>query len=88
MAARPFIDNFTPGYMERVMHMFPKQGANQPWVNTQDYARDKKMFSRSPTEDGALVFNHRKSNTRGNSPHLTPKGKRPHRDGMARTGSN
>jgi monooxygenase len=63
MAGRPFIDNFTPGYMERVMHLFPKQGANEPWVNTQDYGRDKKMFRQAPIDDGVLVFNHRTLNT-------------------------
>ncbi len=57
MAIRPFIDNFTPGYIERVMHLFPKQGASEPWVNTQDYGRERKMFSRAPIEDGVLDFN-------------------------------
>ncbi len=62
MATRPFVDNFTPGYMERAMHLFPKQGAHEPWVNTQDYGRDKKMFRRRSFEDGALVFDHCTSN--------------------------
>jgi cation diffusion facilitator CzcD-associated flavoprotein CzcO len=62
MASRPFIENFTPGYMERVMHLFPKQGANEPWVNTQDYGRDRKMLRRAPFEDGALAFNQLPSN--------------------------
>ena len=63
MARRPFIDNFTPGYMERVMHLFPKQGANEPWINTQDYGRDKKMFRQAPIEDGVLVFKRPDLNT-------------------------
>ena len=60
---RPFIDNFTPGYIERVMDLFPKQGANEPWVNTQDYGREKKMFRKAPFEDGVLVFDHRTLDT-------------------------
>jgi len=63
MARRPFIDNFTPGYMERVMHLFPKQGANEPWINSQDYGRDKKMFRQAPIEDGVLVFKRPDLNT-------------------------
>jgi cation diffusion facilitator CzcD-associated flavoprotein CzcO len=64
MEARPYIDNFTPGYIQRVMHLFPKQGTNDPWVNTQDYGGDRKMFRRPLLEDGALEFNHSKPNTR------------------------
>jgi cation diffusion facilitator CzcD-associated flavoprotein CzcO len=63
MATRPFVADFSPGYMQRVMHLFPKQGANEPWVNTQDYGREKKMFRRASFEDGVLVFNQRTRKT-------------------------
>ena len=56
MAARPYIDQFSAGYMQRVMHRFPKQGDREPWVNPQRYGRDKKMFRTGALEDGVLVF--------------------------------
>ena len=56
MPARPWIVDFNPGYMQRLMHLFPKQGDRPPWQNTQDYARDKKLIRKAPLEDGALVF--------------------------------
>ena len=56
MTARPWIDQFTSGYMQRMMHRFPKQGDRQPWINPQHYARDKKMIRSGAIEDGALVF--------------------------------
>lgn len=56
MAARPWIVDFTPGYMKRVMHLFPKQGNKEPWLNTQNYLLDKKIIRHAPLEDGALTF--------------------------------
>ena len=56
MESRLWIDTFTPGYMKRTMHLFPKQGAHAPWVNTQNYAKDKKMIHKVPLEDGVLLF--------------------------------
>ena len=56
MPARSLIDNFSPGYMQRVMHLFPKQGDHEPWLNPQNYQRDKKMIRYGAIEDGVLVF--------------------------------
>ncbi len=56
MPARPWIEGFSAGYMQREMHKFPKQGDREPWVNTQDYRRDRKLFLRDSFDDGALVF--------------------------------
>ncbi len=56
MPARPWIDSFSSGYMQRMMHRFPKQGDREPWINPQDYSRDKKMIRSAPLEDGVLVF--------------------------------
>ena len=56
MTLRPWIDDFSAGYMQRAMHRFPKQGDRGPWRNTQDYAQDKKLVREAPLEDGALVF--------------------------------
>ncbi len=57
MPTRSFIDNFSPGYLERVMHLLPKQGDRQPWLNLQNYQQDKKMLRYGPIEDGVLRFN-------------------------------
>ena len=56
MPARDWIEDFPAGYMQRAMHLFPKQGDRAPWLNTQDYKRDKKLFRDGPIEDGCLQF--------------------------------
>ena len=56
MPERPWIEGFTPGYMTRSMHLFPRQGAREPWLNPQSYHRDRKMLRRDPIEDGVLIF--------------------------------
>ena len=56
MEMRPWILGFTPGYIARAMHLFPKQGDRDPWRNTQNYPLDRKMARRGPLEDGALTF--------------------------------
>jgi monooxygenase len=65
MAKRPWIDDFSPGYMQRMMHLFPRQGDEAPWRNTQNYTLDKKMIRQAPLEDGALVFSHPSLKNRG-----------------------
>lgn len=54
--ALPWLQDFSAGYMQRAMHLMPKQGDRPPWQNTQRYAADKKMVRKAPLEDGALVF--------------------------------
>ncbi len=56
MKPRPWIDDFAPGYIRRVMHLFPKQGDHDPWTNHQNYAHDRALFREAALEDGALVF--------------------------------
>ena len=56
MAASPWIEDFSPGYMKRVMHLFPKQGDKDPWRNTQNYLLDKKLIRHGNIDDGVLVF--------------------------------
>ena len=56
MPARLWIDGFSSGYMQRMLLKFPKQGDREPWLNPQDYGRDKKMIRQGALEDGALVF--------------------------------
>lgn len=56
MKQRPWIDGFSSGYMQRVMHLMPRQGDHEPWINPQNYRRDKKMFKHSPIDDGVMQF--------------------------------
>ena len=56
MKSRPWIADFPAGYINRVMHLFPKQGFVEPWVNSQDFRRDKKMFNKPLETDDSLTF--------------------------------
>jgi monooxygenase len=56
MPERPLIQGFSPGYIQRVLHKFPRQGDREPWINPQNYTRDKKMFRKGPVDDGAMQF--------------------------------
>ena len=56
MPAHPWIQGFSSGYMQRAMHLFPKQGDRDPWRNTQNYALERKLLRKAPLQDGALAF--------------------------------
>ena len=56
MPARSWITAFSSGYMQRVMHLFPKQGDKAPWLNTQNYMEDKKLILNRKIDDGVLSF--------------------------------
>ena len=56
MELYPFVRDFTPGYMLRVLHLMPKQGDRPPWTNPQDYRRDRRTLLEDPLEDGVLHF--------------------------------
>jgi len=56
MPERPWIENFSAGYMQRAMQKLPRQGDREPWINPQDYTRDKKMFRKAPVDDGVMQF--------------------------------
>ncbi len=56
MPERPWIDDFSAGYMQRVMPRLPRQGDRAPWVNTQSLSADKKLFRQSPVDDGVMQF--------------------------------
>ena len=56
MPENPMIENFTPGYMQRGMHLFPKQGDRDPWRNTQNYTLDKEIIRNAPIDDDVLDF--------------------------------
>jgi monooxygenase len=55
LAEEPWID-FSSGYFQRSMHLFPKQGSRVPWKLHQNYARDIVMLRYGRVDDGAMVF--------------------------------
>lgn len=63
MPARSWIADFPAGYMQRMMHLFPKQGDQEPWINTQDFRRDRTLFSQPLATDSALQFSQHKEPT-------------------------
>ena len=56
MQLRPLLDDLTSGYMRRAADRYPKQGDSEPWINPQNYAKDKKMFRKAPVDDGVMRF--------------------------------
>ncbi len=56
MPARDWIEDFSAGYMRRVIDKFPKQGDREPWINPQNYRKDRLMFRNAPLDDGVLRF--------------------------------
>ena len=56
MPERRWIDDFSAGYFQRSLHRFPKQGDREPWLNPQNYGKDKKMIREGALEDGVLHF--------------------------------
>jgi hypothetical protein len=59
ISARPLLDHLSSGYIQRAADRFPKQGDREPWINPQDYAKDRKMFKSSPVADGVMQFSKR-----------------------------
>jgi len=55
-AGKDWIEGFSSGYIQRKSHLLPKQGAQPPWVNTQNYTLDKKSIRDDALEDGFLRF--------------------------------
>ena len=51
----PFLD-LTSGYVQRAIHVFPKQGSRVPWKLHQNYALDLMMLQRGNVEDGVMEF--------------------------------
>jgi len=56
MSLRPWIeaDNFNAGYLQRSIHLLPKQGDRPPWEHVQDYDRDKRELPAADLADGLL----------------------------------
>jgi cation diffusion facilitator CzcD-associated flavoprotein CzcO len=56
MPERDWIEEFSAGYMRRAMHRLPRQGDREPWINPQNYRKDRVMFLTAPLDDGVLEF--------------------------------
>ena len=55
VAEEPLID-FSSGYVQRSIDLFPKQGTRTPWRLHQNYARDIVLIRYGSIEDEALEF--------------------------------
>lgn len=55
-AVAPFVEKFTPGYIQRALMSWPKQGSKAPWRVHQNYIRDTINLKWKSFEDGALEF--------------------------------
>ena len=51
----PWID-FSSGYVQRSLHLFPKQGSKKPWKLHQNYARDIVSLGWGRVDDGVMEF--------------------------------
>ena len=56
MPMRPWIDDFSAGYIRRMAPMLPKQGDREPWIANQNYAKDQAMIVDAPVPDDVLTF--------------------------------
>ena len=54
-ATSPMLD-FGAGYVNRSLHLFPRQGSIEHWEMSQDLARDQRELASEITGDGALRF--------------------------------
>lgn len=55
-AAAPFVQGFTPGYIERSLASWPKQGSKAPWRVYQNYIRDSINLRWRSVDNAALEF--------------------------------
>jgi monooxygenase len=55
-AAAPFVENFTPGYMQRAVDSWPKQGLGSPWRVYQNYIRDVISLKWGTMNNDSLEF--------------------------------
>jgi cation diffusion facilitator CzcD-associated flavoprotein CzcO len=56
MPMRPWVEDFSSGYFQRMLPLMPKQGDREPWLNTQNYKKDKKTLRNEPVNDGVMRF--------------------------------
>jgi monooxygenase len=58
MESRPLLD-FGAGYVQRSVHLFPRQGTSGPWKLAMSYATDVKNLRKGPVQDPELRFERR-----------------------------
>ena len=56
MSAQPFITCFSSNYVQRALHLMPRQGDREPWLNPQDYVLEQRTIGRATFDDARLVF--------------------------------
>jgi cation diffusion facilitator CzcD-associated flavoprotein CzcO len=71
-ATAPFVEKFTPGYIQRALAGWPKQGSKSPWRVYQNYFRDSVSLKWTSVEDGALAFSNPQTSS---NPAFVPTGK-------------
>ncbi len=55
LTEQPWVE-FTSGYLQRSMHLFPKQGSRPPWKLYQKYPKDIMLLRFGRVDDGVMVF--------------------------------
>ncbi|MEI6446729.1 MAG: NAD(P)/FAD-dependent oxidoreductase [Actinomycetes bacterium] len=55
MGTRPLLD-FDAGYVQRSLHLFPREGEREPWELSMNYLKDRKALRDVEIEDGILSF--------------------------------
>ncbi|MDB5471332.1 MAG: NAD(P)/FAD-dependent oxidoreductase [Caulobacter sp.] len=60
--------DFSSGYVQRSVHLFPKQGAKAPWKQHQNYALDLMTLKFGKVDDGAMVFSNPVSKIKAATP--------------------
>ena len=56
MCIRDRLIDFTSGYVQRGLHMMPKQGNKAPWKNYQNYLKDIFAVRLASIDDSNLKF--------------------------------
>jgi cation diffusion facilitator CzcD-associated flavoprotein CzcO len=56
MPTKDWIADFPAGYMQRSIHLQPRQGNQAPWVNSQNFRKERALFGKPLTSDEALHF--------------------------------
>ena len=49
-------NEFSSGYIQRAVHLFPKTGNRSPWTNNQNYFKDFYEIKFGKVNDGSFVF--------------------------------
>lgn len=53
---KPWIEGFSSGYINRKIHLFPRQGSSAPWIHPQNFDADIALIQAEPVDDGIMRF--------------------------------